>query len=112
MLEIIAEPCKGHELKPGELWSTHGPEYWDNVRNQFSIGEKVYIRTEMPAGADRARRVFRIRVCTASTARKQAVVDAAVGFIASTEEAKPEKLAQLIEVVDQYIQGMIQRAIG
>ena len=46
-MEIIVEPVKGKDLKPGELFSAAGDEYWQH-RNPKSIGEKVYIRTDAP----------------------------------------------------------------
>ncbi len=38
--EIIAK-----DLKPGDLFSTAGPEYWLHFNETRSIGEKIYIRT-------------------------------------------------------------------
>lgn len=49
-MKIVAVKCSGRELKPGDLFSTVGPEYWDHVADRRSIGEKVWIRTDTPAG--------------------------------------------------------------
>ena len=46
-LRIIAEPMIGGELRPGDLFSTVGPEYWD-LQTRNAIGERVYIRTNTP----------------------------------------------------------------
>ena len=47
-MKIKATPIKGKDLKPGDLFSTAGPLYWDDVKDTYAIGEKVYIRTETP----------------------------------------------------------------
>ena len=46
-MKIKATPIKSEDVKPGDLFSTEGPSYWDHYDPQ-SIGEKVYIRTEAP----------------------------------------------------------------
>lgn len=49
---IIGEgPIPWRDLKPGDLFSAVGPEYWDSGawRDHASQGEKVYIRTEVSA---------------------------------------------------------------
>ena len=48
-MKVVAVKCRGRELKPGDLFSTAGPEYWGCVAERRSIGEKVYIRTETPS---------------------------------------------------------------
>jgi len=47
-MKINCTPIKGKDLKPGDLFSTVGSIYWDNIKENKSIGEKVYIRTEIP----------------------------------------------------------------
>ncbi len=47
-MKIKATPIKGQDLKPGDLFSTAGQDYWDNP-DPGSVGEKVYIRTNNPA---------------------------------------------------------------
>lgn len=61
---IKATPIVGRDLKPGDLFSTVGPEYWDNFPNVFSVGERVYIRTNMPAHLynDADEQVYKIEV--------------------------------------------------
>jgi len=49
MLQITATPVPAKELKPGDLFSTAGPLYWGSLKERASIGEKVYIRTDVPA---------------------------------------------------------------
>lgn len=53
-MKIVAVPCKASELKPGDLFSAVGPEFWDQAHlgigpeGPGAIGVKVYIRTEVP----------------------------------------------------------------
>ena len=47
MLKVKATPIFGKDLKPGDLFSTVGPDYWEDM-NRDSIGERVYIRTDTP----------------------------------------------------------------
>lgn len=49
MLRIIATPCLAEELKPGDLFSTRGPAYWDGFHDFYSCGEALYVRTGVPA---------------------------------------------------------------
>lgn len=44
-MKIKATKIRAIELKAGDLFSTAGQFYWDNIKNNHSIGEKVYIRT-------------------------------------------------------------------
>jgi hypothetical protein len=50
-LKIVATECTGKDLQPGDLFSTSGQDYWDNYiwSHPGAIGERVYIRTEVPA---------------------------------------------------------------
>jgi hypothetical protein len=48
MLKYKVTTCKGKDLKPGELFTTAGQEYWDRVSTTSSIGEKVFVRTDAP----------------------------------------------------------------
>ncbi len=63
-MKIIATPCIGRDLRPGDLFSTAGPEYWDTYEERGSIGERVYIRTCEPSGnaPDASEVVYRIEV--------------------------------------------------
>lgn len=49
-MEILfrATPIKALALKPGDLFSIAGPEYW-NHPDPLGIAEKVWIRTQHPA---------------------------------------------------------------
>lgn len=47
-MKIIATKIKAKELKAGELFSTADQLYWDCSKNNHSVGEKVYLRTEEP----------------------------------------------------------------
>lgn len=48
-MRIIATKIKAKNLKAGDLFSTASQTYWNQHRNNRSIGEKVYIRTEEPS---------------------------------------------------------------
>ena len=50
-MKITATKIKGKDLKAGDLFSTANQTYWNNHKNNRSIGEKVYIRTEEPCPA-------------------------------------------------------------
>ena len=52
-MKIMCELVKGRDLKPGDLFSIYGPEYWDTALDKGSIGEKVYIRTNVSADQSR-----------------------------------------------------------
>lgn len=51
-MKIRAEKVTGGELRPGDLFSTAGPVYWEYAiakwRANPGVGEKVYIRTPTP----------------------------------------------------------------
>jgi hypothetical protein len=63
-MKVIAEECKGSDLQPGDLFSTVGQTYWDRIDARYSIGERVYIRTNEPSTSapDESETVFRIRI--------------------------------------------------
>jgi hypothetical protein len=47
---IIPEKMKGRDLVPGDLFShaVYGQAYWRGALDGASIGEKVYVRTNVP----------------------------------------------------------------
>ena len=45
-MKIKATKIFGKDLKAGDLFFTADQSYWSNIKNNQSIGEKVYIRTE------------------------------------------------------------------
>ncbi len=58
-MRLIATPIKSQDLKFGDLFSTHGPEYWQGERftkleseKHLPIGERVFIRTETETPED------------------------------------------------------------
>ena len=61
---LRAVPIHAHALKPGDLFSTEGPEYWSLFPGLPSIGERVYIRTYTQASnaADSNTTVYRIDI--------------------------------------------------
>ncbi len=50
-VKITATPVTGRQLRPGDLFSVAPQEYWDFAMRQGSVGECVYIRTDI--GAER-----------------------------------------------------------
>lgn len=44
-MKIVATTIKAKDLKVGDLFSTASQLYWKHVKNNESLGEKVYIRT-------------------------------------------------------------------
>lgn len=61
-MKINAIKVTGKELKPGDLFSTESQFYWGH-RNPYGIGEKVYIRTEVPCPPDqREVEIYRIEI--------------------------------------------------
>jgi hypothetical protein len=47
-MTIKATPIVARNLKPGDLFSTLGAEYWDHIDVSGSCGEKLYVRTNAP----------------------------------------------------------------
>ena len=47
-VKITAVQVLGRDLRPGDLFSTVGQDYWDTACNKFSVGECVYVRTNTP----------------------------------------------------------------
>lgn len=63
MLKIKVTLVRASELRPGDLFSRAGPEYWQGPRPGDAIGERVYIRTEAPCRPEeRDEPVYRIEV--------------------------------------------------
>ena len=63
-MKIKATLVVGFQLKPGDLFSTLGSQYWDHIDERGSVGECVYIRTNVPASdfPDADAMVYRIEV--------------------------------------------------
>lgn len=72
-MKITATKVTAKDLKPGELFSNMGQRYWDaaasgggeaNVRSGiYSVGERVYIRTDTPCPEDQAEDdIYRITI--------------------------------------------------
>lgn len=47
-MKIKCERVTGRDLKPGDLFSSVGPDYWGTAMDKGSIGERVYIRSNAP----------------------------------------------------------------
>lgn len=47
MIHFEATETTCDQVRPGEVFSTGGPEYWEHL-DPRAIGEKVYIRTNAP----------------------------------------------------------------
>lgn len=61
-MRIIATKVKAKELRPGDLFSVAGPDYWDHY-DKNSLGQRVYIRTEAPSPPEQAEdEVYRIEI--------------------------------------------------
>ena len=56
----------GKELNPGDLFTTYGPGYWSRCLDKGSIGEAVYIRTNIPSdqAPDPDEKVYRLEIIT------------------------------------------------
>ena len=62
-MKIIATKVKTEDLKPGDLFSTATPQYWDSIHLSGSLGEKVYIRTETPCPIDQTGEdIYKIKI--------------------------------------------------
>jgi hypothetical protein len=63
-MKVFAEPVKGKDLQPGDLFSNVGQLYWTwALRRTNSIGEKCYIRTDTPLPEDQLKEeVYRLTV--------------------------------------------------
>lgn len=48
-MKVIATKCIGRDLKPGDLFSTRGDDYWSKFDRTGSVGECAYIRTNTSA---------------------------------------------------------------
>jgi hypothetical protein len=66
MIRIHATPIIARDLQPGDLFSTVGPEYWDDFPSFPSMGERVYIRTAASSAQvpDKDADLFRIEIIT------------------------------------------------
>ena len=63
---INAEEVKCEDIKPGELFSARGADFWDGVPHLGSLGESVYIRMPTPVPPnDVGRSTFRITITEA-----------------------------------------------
>lgn len=69
-IKITATVIVAADLQPGDLFSSYPQEYWDNIDNMGSIGERVYIRTNAPAeqATDANSAVFKITIQTGAVA--------------------------------------------
>ena len=43
-IKIKATKVRGIDLKPGDLFSTAGQDYWLKAMDKGSVGERVFIR--------------------------------------------------------------------
>lgn len=67
---ILTKKMRGDELKPGDLFSTVGQEYWDTIKSNKSVGERVYIRTEAvsPLG-ENGKEIYKVTIITGNPTR-------------------------------------------
>lgn len=90
-LKFKCELVKGSELKPGDLFSNVGDEYWNDLRGIESIGERVYIRTEAPASwaDDEDARVYRITVLNVASGFRIKTIHAVIAIAPDGDEGIP-----------------------
>ena len=61
-MRVQVKEVKVEDLEPGDLFSTAGEDYWDNL-DDGSVGEKVYIRTDVPCPEDQVGlKVYKVTV--------------------------------------------------
>ena len=62
--KIKAELVTGRDLKPGDMFSVAGQDYWDIAMNQGSVGEMIYVRTNIDADrfSDADQPIYRLTV--------------------------------------------------
>lgn len=54
-MKVQAEACMLSDLKPGDLYSPLGPEYWNHLDETTKVGQEIAVRSnlaELPLGAD------------------------------------------------------------
>ena len=69
-MKLKAEKLTGKDLKPGDLFSSAGDDYWKHT-DPLSIGQRVYIRTDTPLAATlQAETVYRITIDMEETKSK------------------------------------------
>lgn len=80
---INAEEIKCEDIKPGELFSARGTDYWDGIPHLGSLGESVYIRMPTPVPPnDVGRLTFRITIeGPAMTAQPATCTECRVGGV-------------------------------
>ncbi len=64
-MRFIATKVKAEDVKPGEMFSTAGPTYWESAfgNDWGAIGERVYLRTLTPISRkDIGTDIYRIEV--------------------------------------------------
>ncbi len=44
-MSFIATPVNAEDVRPGQAFSTEGPDYWTRDRDPEALGERVYLRT-------------------------------------------------------------------
>lgn len=62
MCHVRAEKIESSQLKPGDLYSRLGPEYWNIAMDKAFIGEPAYIRSNVPEDADERETVYKLTV--------------------------------------------------
>lgn len=86
---LLVAPIIARDLKPGDLFSTKGSEYWRFFPNFLGVGQGVYLRTAdtRPTG-DEHTTVYRLR-----TVREQNLLEAArqllSAYIANSDRGLP-----------------------
>lgn len=72
-MKLRVESVRCRDLRPGDLFSTAGPEYWYGGRDWHAVGERVYIRTEAPCPTDQENeQIYRVEVVAVCSANAPA----------------------------------------
>jgi hypothetical protein len=63
-LIVVAEKIRAADLWPGDIFSTEGPEYWNDLHHHEGVGETVFMRNQAPAFLvrDPETTVYRLRI--------------------------------------------------
>ena len=60
---VTCDMVRRKELLPGDVFSTRGESYWSDAMWLGSLGEKAYIRTNVPCPPDqREVPIYRLRI--------------------------------------------------
>ena len=73
-MKIIATPILASKLKQGDLFSVHGPGYWEGERFNKTLGthgELVFIRNEQSVSPEEDGVIYHITIDAEDDAERQ-----------------------------------------